>query len=108
MCPKTKNVLHFFNLLKNPNFLQNSAKVLILCLANCKKFAQILISCFAKFIKISRNTKLKLSRKFREITKTKFFAATLEWVIGWGRIENKAWVSSPFHKSEWGAWGLRH
>ena len=94
MCPKTKNVLHFFNLLKNPNFLQNSAKVLI--------------SCFAKFIKISRNTKLKLSRKFREITKTKFFAATLEWVIGWGRIENKAWVSSPLHKSEWGAWGLRH
>ena len=46
-----------------------------------KIFAQISISCFAKFLqnwrKISQNAKLIISQNFRENTKTKIFAATL-------------------------------
>ena len=72
------NVLQKQHRLKNHIFFQNSinvAQIFILCFSKVRKFRQILILCFTKCREI--RGKFCETQKFREITKTKIFAATL-------------------------------
>ena len=75
---------YIFKLKKSSLFLQNSknvAQILISCFAELRKFRPNFDFVFREISrnsgKISQNTKLKFSRKFREIAKTKIFAATV-------------------------------
>ena len=70
----------FFNIYLFAKY-QNVAQILISCFAKLRKFRPNFDFVFCEISrnsrKISQNTKLKISRKFRKITKTKIFAATL-------------------------------